>query len=75
MTTITRASGDLPAQGSTLIDTLLQEPLDDSARKALLALARLQQQSIKNGTADMTLDEINAEIAAYRRERAAARAC
>lgn len=62
-------SGTLPAQGSTLIDTLLQEPLDDSARNALHALDRLQQHAKENGTADMTLDEINAEIAAYRKEQ------
>ena len=44
-------------------------PFDTDRQTALLALDKLQQQSIENGTADMTLDEINAEIAAYRKEQ------
>lgn len=75
MTTVTLASGDLLLRG---IPQDVQEraaavarragiTLDDSARNALHALDRLQQHAKENGTADMTLDEINAEIAAYRK--------
>lgn len=47
-------------------------------RKALLAEGRelmvsIQEDSIMNGTDKMTMEEIDAEIAAYRREKGAAR--
>lgn len=41
---------------------------DYSATKALQALNSLNAYAEKNGTADMSLDEINAEISAYRKE-------
>jgi antitoxin (DNA-binding transcriptional repressor) of toxin-antitoxin stability system len=34
------------------------------------AIANMQQESLRNGNSNMTLDEINAEIAATRREMA-----
>jgi D-arabinose 1-dehydrogenase-like Zn-dependent alcohol dehydrogenase len=37
------------------------------------ALKRIHENSIKNGTATMSLDDINAVIADYRRERRAKR--
>ena len=33
------------------------------------AMKKMNETARKNGTSDMTLDEINAEIAAYRKER------
>jgi hypothetical protein len=36
---------------------------------ALSLLEDIQQQSVRNGTDTLTMDEINAEIAAYRQER------
>jgi len=48
----------------------LEETLEDWRRVvSLRALRDLQQQAQENGLSDMTLDEINAEIAASRRER------
>lgn len=38
---------------------------------ALQAIKELNAQAAKNGVKDMSLDEINAEIAAYRKERKA----
>jgi len=43
--------------------------VDPVVEKAKFALASMQAQSEINGTAKMTMDEINAEIAAARRER------
>jgi len=37
--------------------------------KAKKALEEAQAQAVKNGTADMTMDEIDAEIQAYRQEK------
>ena len=42
--------------------------------KGLKAIERMQEESERNGNCDMTLDEINAEIAASRAERRARRA-
>ncbi len=39
------------------------------ALKAKEALNEAQEQALKNGTADMTMDEIDAEIQAYRQEK------
>ena len=39
------------------------------AEKALTAMAKLNASAEKNGTSDMSLDEINAEISAYRKQR------
>jgi DNA-damage-inducible protein J len=40
------------------------------ARKSLgEAFRAMQEQSVKNGTDNMTMEEIDAEIAAYRREK------
>ncbi len=37
---------------------------------AILAIRRIQAEAARNGTSEMTLDEINAEIEAVRRKRA-----
>ena len=50
---------------------ILEEDAYDS-KKAIAAMNRLNASAKESGTADMTLDEINAEISAYRKER---RAC
>ena len=50
---------------------ILEEDTYDS-KKAIAAMNRLNASAKESGTADMTLDEINAEISAYRKER---RAC
>jgi len=42
---------------------------DDVLLKAKEALKDMQAQSLINGTSEMTQDEINAEIAAYRKEK------
>lgn len=41
------------------------------AERAVRAMQSLSEEAQRNGTADMTLDEINAEIAAARADRAA----
>lgn len=41
---------------------------NDAAPTLKEAIAALQAESIKNGTSEMTMDEIDSEIAAYRRE-------
>lgn len=46
--------------------------LDDTAfnpKAATDAMKKMNESARKNGTSEMTLDEINAEIAAYRKER------
>ena len=48
-------------------------PKKDSKSQALEAMRALSEEARRNGTADMTLDEINAEIAAVRAERKARR--
>lgn len=45
----------------------LQKSYD--AAKAIQAVKELQAEALANGTSNMTLEEINAEIAAYRKER------
>jgi len=53
-----------------LTDKTLEETLSAVRRaKAINAVKLLQQQSIKNGTDKMTLEEINAEIKKARKER------
>ena len=47
----------------------LRDDQEASRQAALEALDRIQQNSIKNGTDNMTLEEINAEIYAARKER------
>jgi len=43
---------------------------DEEIRKrALDALREAQRQSVINGTSEMTMEEIDAEIAAYRQEK------
>ena len=49
--------------------TLPKEPY--SADRGFRAIREISEASEKNGTADMSLDEINAEIEAVRKERAA----
>lgn len=44
---------------------------DYKAERAIRAIQSLSDAAQENGTADMTLDEINAEIAATRTDRAA----
>ena len=66
---------DTTAGDAPLIDALLQTPLDETARKGLLALQNMGESARAHGIADMTLDEINAEIAACRQERALACGC
>lgn len=41
------------------------------SNKAISAMKRLNEAAERNGTSEMSLDEINEEIAAYRRERRA----
>ena len=48
------------------------EDVKITLQEAMVATERMWQNSIKNGTDKMTMDEINAEIAAYRAERRAA---
>lgn len=43
--------------------------LDETTRKAMLAIKSMRETSMKNGNSEMTLDEINEEIAKARRER------
>ena len=50
---------------------ILEEDAYDS-KKAIAAMNRLNASAKESGTEDLTLDEINAEISAYRKER---RAC
>ena len=53
-----------------LSDKTLEETLSAVRRtKAMNAVKLLQQQSIKNGTDKMTLEEINTEIKMARKER------
>jgi hypothetical protein len=48
----------------------MEETLNDLTRiRAKRAFEEMQRQSVKNGTDKMTMAEIDAEIAAYRRER------
>ena len=42
-----------------------------SAERGYRAMIEISEEAKKNGVSDMTLDEINAEIEASRRERAA----
>ena len=49
---------------------ILEEDAYDS-KKAIAAMNRLNASAKESGTADMTLDEVNAEISAYRKERKA----
>lgn len=41
-----------------------------SVQEALAAVEKLRAEAAANGIADMTMDEIDAEIAAWRKERA-----
>ncbi|GBR73446.1 antitoxin phd [Candidatus Termititenax aidoneus] len=48
----------------------MEETLNDLTRiRAKRVFGEMQMQSVKNGTDKMTMAEIDAEIAAYRRER------
>lgn len=42
-------------------------PTEEEQKEAMEVLERIRQHAIENGTADMPLEEINAEIDAYRR--------
>ena len=57
----------LDVDSSTFEETLL----DLRGLRAKKALRELQEVSVKNGTSKMTMDEIDAEIAAARAERTA----
>jgi len=50
-------------------DDLLETVKMLRTARATRALMKIREQAVANGTADMTLDEINAEIAASRAER------
>ena len=66
-TTITETACVPFVDSSTVEDTM-----DDLRRvQALRALKTIQETSVRNGTSNMTLEEINAEIAAARAERRA----
>ena len=43
--------------------------VNDAAPPLMDAFEALQNESMLNGTSEMTMDEIDAEIAAYRREK------
>ncbi|MBQ7916652.1 MAG: type II toxin-antitoxin system RelB/DinJ family antitoxin [Firmicutes bacterium] len=45
-------------------------PVESNAKKAVEAMKRISRQAQENGIADMSLKEINAEIAAVRAGRA-----
>jgi PHD/YefM family antitoxin component YafN of YafNO toxin-antitoxin module len=50
----------------------VEDTIDDLRRgRALRALKTIQETSVRNGTSNMTLEEINAEIAAARAEKRA----
>ena len=51
---------------------VLGEDTYDS-KKAIAAMNKLNSSAKESGTADMTLDEINEEISAYRKERRTAK--
>lgn len=44
--------------------------IDDDLNPGILAMREMQAQSVRNGNSNMTLDEINTEIEAVRREQA-----
>ncbi len=54
---------------STTEDTLFPDVRSIIHMKFKQALLRSQMNAVKNGTANMTMEEIDAEIAAARRER------
>ena len=57
---------------SVAVNGIPFEVRNDSSRdRAMAALNECREISESNGNSEMTLDEINAEIAAYRRERKA----
>ena len=47
----------------------LQDDESEILLKAKQALRDIQEQSVINGTSEMTIEEIDAEIAAYRQEK------
>ena len=49
--------------------TMVLDEDNYDAKKAIAAMNRLNASAKESGTADMTLDEINAEISAYRKEQ------
>ncbi len=74
----TRAASEGRTIAEVLEDTILAaeraatERCEDFRRMGE-AVKFLQEQSVLNGTSDMTMDEINEEIAAMHREQAALR--
>jgi hypothetical protein len=67
---------DLSLEQKMVIESLLGRPVSEGERVSLRTvpaspewLISLQQDSRKKGTDKLTLEEINAEIAAVRRER------
>ncbi len=55
---------------SAVSPELLEKSLDAiRTARAMMAVDAIQQRSLKMGLADMTLEEINAEIAAVRKSR------
>lgn len=57
-----------------LVSSVSEEDMEDSLAalrqvRAMIAVERMQNRSVAKGTSKMTLKEINAEIAAVRKER------
>jgi hypothetical protein len=70
-----RASEENRSVPEVLVETINEaEDRREAFRRMGAAIAYLQEQSIVNGTSEMTMDEINEEIALYHREKAEAEA-
>lgn len=54
-------------------DLVLDYERREAMRRSAEAMRRLQEEAVRNGTAGMTMDEVNEEIAAARKETANAR--
>jgi predicted CopG family antitoxin len=54
-------------------DLVIESERREVMRRSGEAMRRLQEESVRNGTSTMTMDEINDEIAVARREMASAR--
>ena len=65
---MTKILRNVVATGTVPAEIKRERSLDEAARQLKEAVAYLQEQSVRNGTSEMTLDEINAEIEAAHRE-------
>jgi hypothetical protein len=61
---------DMPGDMRNIRVEVIVFPFVDPRDEAKKAIRDLQQQSIANGTSNMTMEEIDSEIALYRKERA-----